>query len=148
VKKKFVLLVKDNMKKTIAVLSLVVLLNSCIAAGIGVVVSKILPSSWDDNEMLMISNIRYDIRKIKCKGTGSAESIEKVWSQKEKLWYYAESANHSDVVELIVPFSESMQGLYDQSKAGTLREPYCVNKVVNLTTQADMIASALASRNK
>lgn len=136
------------MRKTLATLSLLVLLNSCIAAGIGAVVSKIMPSSWDDNEMLMISNLRYDIRKVECKGPNSKNSIEKIWSQKEKLWYYAESANHKDVVELIVPFSETMQGLYDQSRAGTLREPYCVNKVVNLTTQADMIASALASRNK
>ena len=56
--------------------------------------------------------------------------------------------SHADVVELIRPFSESMEGIYMSAKADKLRKPYCVNKVIILTIQVDEIAEALASRRK
>ena len=49
---------------------------------------------------------------------------------------------------MVRPLSESMRGLYDSSKSGNMKELYCVEKVINLTKQVDIIANALAARNK
>jgi hypothetical protein len=117
----------------------IVLLTGCST------LNSLLPSPWDDNEMMYIATLQYEVRKIDCDKHGT---IETVWATKEKLWWYAQAARHADVVELIEPYHQSMVGLYEQSRAGTLRKPYCVNKVTILTTQTDMIAEALASRNR
>lgn len=99
--------------------------------------------------MMMIVELQYDIRQIQCPpDEGSWESIKSVWETKEKLWYYAQATRHVDVVELVRPFSASMEGLYYQAREGKLRRPYCVNKVIILTKQADAMAEALATRNK
>ena len=136
------------------VLSLALITLSGCAA-----ISNLLPSGWDDNEMMMIVNLQYDIRRIECPANPEVGeehvttpevwySIERVWAQKEKLWYYAQATRHTDVIELVRPFSASMEGLYSQAREGVLRRPYCVNKVVILTKQADAMAEALATRNK
>jgi hypothetical protein len=133
-------------------LSLIVL-TGCAA------VSNLLPSGWDDNEMMMIVELQYDIRRIQCPADVAPDedyvttpevwhSIDNVWATKEKLWYYAQATRHVDVIELVRPFSASMEGLYYQAREGKLRRPYCVNKVIILTKQADAMAEALATRNK
>ena len=88
--------------------------------------------------------------RYSCIGEGDNKlaSVEKVWRTKEILWWYAQANRHADVVELIRPFSESMEGIYMSAKADKLRKPYCVNKVIILTIQVDEIAEALASRRK
>ena len=129
------------MKKILLVCS-IVLLTGCSTF------NSLLPSPWDDNEMMYIATLQYEVRKIECDGDNSHKTIETVWATKEKLWWYAQAARHADVVNLIEPYHATMLGLYEQSKAGKLRKPYCVNKVTILTTQTDMIAEALASRNK
>jgi hypothetical protein len=123
------------------------LLTSCIPAGI-VAVKKLLPSSYDDNEMLMISNLRYDVRQVQCTGDKSQETILKIWEGKEKLYYYSSAKENEDVLKMVRPLSESMRGLYESSKSGNMKELYCIEKVINLTKQVDIIANALAARNK
>ena len=130
------------MIKKIILLCSIVLITGCST------LNSLLPSPWDDNEMMYIATLQYEVRKIQCEGDKSHETIEQVWATKEKLWWYAQAARHADVVNLIEPYHQSMVGLYEQSKAGKLRKPYCVNKVTILTTQTDMIAEALASRNR
>lgn len=122
---------------------MVVFLTGCTT------LQNFFPSAWDDNEMMMIVELQYDIRQIQCPpDEGSWQSIQDVWETKEKLWYYAQATRHVDVVELVRPFSASMEGLYYQAREGNLRRPYCVNKVIILTKQADAMAEALATRNK
>lgn len=128
-------------------LILLMLLTSCIPAGI-VAVKKLLPSSYDDNEMLMISNLRYDVRQVQCTGDKSQETILKIWEGKEKLYYYSSAKENEDVLKMVRPLSESMRGLYESSKSGNMKELYCIEKVINLTKQVDIIANALAARNK
>lgn len=129
------------------VIFLSLFLTSCIPAGV-VAFKKLLPSKYDDNEMLMISNLRYDVRQVQCKGEKSAESINRIWEGKEKLYYYSSAKGNEDVLSMVKPFSESMKGLYDQSRTGKLKELYCIEKVINLTKQVDIMADALASRNR
>ena len=57
-------------------------------------------------------------------------------------------SENEDVLKMVRPLSESMRGLYDSSKSGKMKELYCVEKVINLTKQVDIIANALAARNK
>jgi hypothetical protein len=128
-------------------LILLTVLTSCIPAGI-VAVKKLLPSSYDDNEMLMISNLRYDVRQVQCTGDKSHDTIAKIWEGKEKLYYYSSAKENEDVLKMVRPLSESMRGLYDSSKSGNMKELYCIEKVINLTKQVDIIANALAARNK
>jgi hypothetical protein len=128
-------------------LILLMLLTSCIPAGI-IAVKKLLPSSYDDNEMLMISNLRYDVRQVQCTGDKSQETILKIWEGKEKLYYYSSAKENEDVLKMVRPLSESMRGLYESSKSGNMKELYCIEKVINLTKQVDIIANALAARNK
>jgi len=130
-----------------SVLLLLTVLTSCIPAAI-LSVKKLLPSAYDDNEMLMISNLRYDVRQVQCTGDKSHETIVKIWEGKEKLYYYSSAKENEDVLKMVRPFSESMRGLYDSSKSGSMKELYCVEKVINLTKQVDIIANALAARNK
>lgn len=126
---------------------LLTVLTSCIPAGI-VAIKKFLPSAYDDNEMLMISNLRYDVRQVQCTGDKSHDTIVKIWEGKEKLYYYSSAKENEDVLKMVRPLSESMRGLYDSSKSGNMKELYCIEKVINLTKQVDIIASALAARNK
>jgi hypothetical protein len=128
-------------------LILLMLLTSCIPAGV-IAVKKLLPSSYDDNEMLMISNLRYDVRQVQCTGDKSQETILKIWEGKEKLYYYSSAKENEDVLKMVRPLSESMRGLYESSKSGNMKELYCIEKVINLTKQVDIIANALAARNK
>ena len=130
-----------------SVLLLLTLLTSCIPAAI-LTVKKLMPSAYDDNEMLMISNLRYDVRQVQCTGDKSHETIVKIWEGKEKLYYYSSAKENEDVLKMVRPLSESMRGLYDSSKSGKMKELYCVEKVINLTKQVDIIANALAARNK
>ena len=130
-----------------SVLLLLTLLTSCIPAAI-LTVKKLMPSAYDDNEMLMISNLRYDVRQVQCTGDKSHETIVKIWEGKEKLYYYSSAKENEDVLKMVRPLSESMRGLYDTSKSGKMKELYCVEKVINLTKQVDIIANALAARNK
>lgn len=130
-----------------SVLLLLTLLTSCIPAAI-LTVKKLMPSAYDDNEMLMISNLRYDVRQVQCTGDKSHETIVKIWEGKEKLYYYSSAKENEDVLKMVRPLSESMRGLYDSSKSGNMKELYCVEKVINLTKQVDIIANALAARNK
>lgn len=130
-----------------SVLLLLTLLTSCIPAAI-LSVKKLMPSAYDDNEMLMISNLRYDVRQVQCTGDKSHETIVKIWEGKEKLYYYSSAKENEDVLKMVRPLSESMRGLYDSSKSGKMKELYCVEKVINLTKQVDIIANALAARNK
>jgi hypothetical protein len=129
---------------TVILLSLI--LTSCIPAAI-TAVKNFLPSKYDDNEMLMISTLRYDIRQVQCTGDKSHDTIVKIWEGKEKLYYYSSAKQNEDVLRMVRPFSESMRGLYDSSKSGNMKELYCIEKVINLTKQVDIIANALASRN-
>jgi len=131
----------------IRILIISVLLLALTGCGIAVF-KNLLPSRYDDNEMLMISNLRYDVRQVQCKGDKSAESINKIWEGKEKLYYYSSAKGSEDVLSMVRPFSDSMKGLYEQSRSGKLKELYCIEKVINLTKQVDIIADALASRNK
>lgn len=126
---------------------LLTVLTSCIPAAI-LTVKKLLPSAYDDNEMLMISNLRYDVRQVQCTGDKSHDTIVKIWEGKEKLYYYSSAKENEDVLKMVRPLSESMRGLYDSSKSGNMKELYCVEKVINLTKQVDIIANALAARNK
>lgn len=128
-------------------LILLTVLTSCIPTGI-VAVKKLLPSAYDDNEMLMISNLRYDVRQVQCTGDKSHDTIAKIWEGKEKLYYYSSAKENEDVLKMVRPLSESMRGLYDSSKSGNMKELYCIEKVINLTKQVDIIANALAARNK
>ena len=130
-----------------SVLLFLTLLTSCIPAAI-LTVKKLMPSAYDDNEMLMISNLRYDVRQVQCTGDKSHETIVKIWEGKEKLYYYSSAKENEDVLKMVRPLSESMRGLYDSSKSGKMKELYCVEKVINLTKQVDIIANALAARNK
>ena len=130
-----------------SVLLLLTLLTSCIPAAI-LTVKKLMPSAYDDNEMLMISNLRYDVRQVQCTGDKSHDTIVKIWEGKEKLYYYSSAKENEDVLKMVRPLSESMRGLYDSSKSGKMKELYCVEKVINLTKQVDIIANALAARNK
>lgn len=130
-----------------SVLLLLTILTSCIPAAI-LSVKKLMPSAYDDNEMLMISNLRYDVRQVQCTGDKSHETIVKIWEGKEKLYYYSSAKENEDVLKMVRPLSESMRGLYDSSKSGKMKELYCVEKVINLTKQVDIIANALAARNK
>lgn len=130
-----------------SVLLLLTLLTSCIPTAI-LTVKKLMPSAYDDNEMLMISNLRYDVRQVQCTGDKSHETIVKIWEGKEKLYYYSSAKENEDVLKMVRPLSESMRGLYDSSKSGKMKELYCVEKVINLTKQVDIIANALAARNK
>lgn len=130
-----------------SVLLLLTLLTSCIPAAI-LTVKKLMPSAYDDNEMLMISNLRYDVRQVQCTGDKSHDTIVKIWEGKEKLYYYSSAKENEDVLKMVRPLSESMRGLYDSSKSGNMKELYCVEKVINLTKQVDIIANALAARNK
>lgn len=130
-----------------SILLLLTLLTSCIPAAI-LTVKKLMPSAYDDNEMLMISNLRYDVRQVQCTGDKSHETIVKIWEGKEKLYYYSSAKENEDVLKMVRPLSESMRGLYDSSKSGKMKELYCVEKVINLTKQVDIIANALAARNK
>lgn len=130
-----------------SVLLLLTLLTSCIPAAI-LSVKKLMPSAYDDNEMLMISNLRYDVRQVQCTGDKSHDTIVKIWEGKEKLYYYSSAKENEDVLKMVRPLSESMRGLYDSSKSGNMKELYCVEKVINLTKQVDIIANALAARNK
>lgn len=131
----------------IRILIISVLFLSLTGCGIAIF-KNLLPSRYDDNEMLMISNLRYDVRQVQCKGDKSAESINKIWEGKEKLYYYSSAKGSEDVLSMVRPFSDSMKGLYEQSRSGKLKELYCIEKVINLTKQVDIIADALASRNK
>jgi hypothetical protein len=136
-------------KKSALVLVAVLSISGCAQLS---AFKNFLPSGWDSNEMLWIAEMQYDIRKIQCEGGFENPlvypSVEKVWRTKEILWWYAQANRHADVVELIRPFSESMEGIYMTAKKGIIREPYCVNKVIILTVQVDEIAEALASRRK
>lgn len=133
--------------RTGAVILLSLMLTSCIMAATAVAVKNFFPSKYDDNEMLMISTLRYDVRQVQCTGDKSHDTILKIWEGKEKLYYYSSAKENEDVLKMVRPFSESMRGLYDSSKSGKMKELYCIEKVINLTKQVDIIANALAARN-
>lgn len=125
------------MRSSIAAVVLAVSLAGC----------SMIPSAWDANEAAVITDIRQSVRAINCDTPITMlDSTSTVMKQREWLQLYAESRESQDVLDLIVPFNDTLVGLHERAKTGKVSKAYCNAKVTILEKQSADMASALQAR--
>lgn len=128
------------MKHLLVVISLA-LLSGCAQ------IKSMVPSFWDDNQSMKITDIRLDIATFDCTKPHLPQA-EKL--QKDVLWFYMYSESkgwrQQDVVKLMQPLAESVEDFVKRSKTSQGSEKYCELKKQVMTAQARRAAQAVLGR--
>jgi hypothetical protein len=98
-----------------------------------------IPSFYDDNESLLSSRLRLSVEELNCK----QPDIKDIHRSLRHLELYSESKGSSDVIELITPMRETVDGFAKKEKVS---ETFCNFKKKLLTTQSGTISEALMRR--
>jgi len=100
-----------------------------------------IPSFWDPNEVVAITDIQLAVHHLDCGSKNYAEQLTYTKDRTEWLMLYSTSKGSRDLLKMEQLFNDSLQGLKpDSSKF------FCVLKKPNLINEIDNIAKGAQSR--
>jgi hypothetical protein len=100
-----------------------------------------IPSFWDPNEVVAITDIQLAVHHLNCGSNEYTAQVSYLKDRTEWLMLYSTSKGSRDLLKIEQLFNDSLQGLKpDSSKF------FCVLKKPNLTNEIDNIAKGAQSR--
>mgnify|MGYP001554382365 CR=1 FL=1 len=107
-----------------------------------------VPSFWDDQQSERIVDIRLAARRIHCDSPEIGAQVQTLRDHIDWFLLYSESKGwqQNDVVRLVEPMSETVEGFEERIAGGKFSPAYCAIKLGILQTQTDTAAEAVLGR--
>lgn len=99
------------------------------------------PSFWDDNESYAVAKIRHSVDAMNC-NTNYLPQARQVQSDVRFLELYSESKGSEDLLEMVRPLKETIDGLVEKEENNV----FCTLKKRQLVKQSALIAEASMER--
>jgi len=100
-----------------------------------------IPSFWDPNEVVAITDIQLAVHHLDCGSKNYADQLTYLKDRTEWLMLYSTSKGSRDMLKIEQLFNDSLQGLKPNSS-----KFFCTLKKPNLTNEIDKIANGAQSR--
>ena len=100
-----------------------------------------IPSFWDPNEVVAITDIQLAVHHLDCASKDYAQQLSYINARTEWLMLYSTSKGSRDLLKMEQLFNSSLQGLKPTSG-----KFFCGLKKPNLTSEIDNIAAGAQSR--
>jgi len=104
-----------------------------------------IPSRWDPNQSISITNIQQTTRHLDCKSDLKPQ-ITVLQNQIEWFEIYSQTKGTKDVLKLISTLSDTTKELADRVSAGEVSPVYCNLKKKILVEQANIVADTVQWR--
>lgn len=104
-----------------------------------------IPSRWDPNQSISITNIQQTTRHLDCKADLKPQ-ITVLQNQIEWFEIYSQTKGTKDVLNLISTLSDTTKELADRVSAGEVSPVYCNLKKKILVEQANIVADTVQWR--
>lgn len=104
-----------------------------------------IPSRWDDNQSMSVTNIQQSTRHIDCNSDLKFQLVN-LRNQIEWFEIYSETKGTKDVLKLVAVLNETSKELADRADKGEVSPVYCNLKKKILIQQANTVADAVQWR--